>query len=154
MPHLTPRLLLAVFTGFGMAGLAIAASAQEIGGDPIALRRAILANMGEANQIGGGMARGDTPYDAEKAMAVMRVLNNGIMGVVSYFPEGSDTGDTRALPLVWETHDDFMMRAENLRAASAAYLENPPTTADEFPAAYQNVVRNCGACHEDYRRPE
>jgi cytochrome c556 len=124
-----------------------------IGGDPITIRRAILANMGAANMIGGAMARGDTPYDADKAMAVMRVINNGIMGVVNYFPPGSNTGPTRALPPVFENRAEFLRRAENLRAASAAYLQNPPADAAAFPAAYMNVTRNCGMCHEMFRRP-
>ena len=121
--------------------------------DPIAQRRAILLNMGQANMIGGAMARGDTPYDADKAMVVMRVINNGILGMVNYFPPGSNTGPTRALPAVWENRPEFLRRAENLRAAAAAYLQNPPASAAEFPMAYQNVVRNCGMCHEMFRRP-
>ena len=124
-----------------------------IGGDPITIRRAILANMGAANMIGGAMARGDMPYDADKAMAVMRVINNGIMGVVNYFPAGSNTGPTRALPPVFENRAEFLRRAENLRAASATYLQNPPADAAAFPAAYMNVTRNCGMCHEMFRRP-
>ena len=124
-----------------------------IGGDPIMIRRAILANMGAANMIGGAMARGDMPYDADKAMAVMRVINNGIQGVVNYFPAGSNTGPTRALPAVFENRAEFLRRAENLRAASAAYLQNPPADGAAFPMAYMNVTRNCGMCHEMFRRP-
>jgi cytochrome c556 len=121
--------------------------------DPIAQRRAILMNLGQANMIGGAMARGDMPYDADKAMAVMRVINNGILGMVNYFPEGSNTGPTRALPAVWQNRAEFLRRAENLRAASAAYLQNPPADAAAFPMAYMNVTRNCGMCHEMFRRP-
>jgi cytochrome c556 len=121
--------------------------------DPIAQRRAILQNLGAANMIGGAMARGDMPYDGDKAMAVMRAINNGIIGMVNYFPEGSNAGPTRALPAVWENRAEFLRRAENLRAASAAYLQNPPADAAAFPMAYMNVTRNCGMCHEMFRRP-
>jgi cytochrome c556 len=131
-----------------VGGVAIGANS-----DPIAQRRAILANLGQANQIGGAMARGDMPYDADKAMAVMRAINNGIIGVVNYFPEGSNTGPTRALPAVWANRAEFLRRAENLRAASAAYLQNPPADGAAFPMAYMNVTRNCGMCHEMFRRP-
>ena len=131
-----------------VGGVAIGANS-----DPIAQRRAILMNLGQANMIGGAMARGDMPYDADKAMVVMRTINNSILGVVNYFPEGSNTGPTRALPAVWQNRAEFLRRAENLRAASAAYLQNPPADAAAFPMAYQNVVRNCGMCHEMFRRP-
>src|SRR5262245_66665205 len=104
--HLRHAVVLsAAFAALTLAGVAFSAAPPAtpqpppatvgggpIGGDPIAIRRGILLNMGQANMIGGAMARGDTPYDADKAMAVMRAINNGIMGMVNYFPEGSNTG--------------------------------------------------------------
>lgn len=84
-----------------------------------------------------------------------RAINNGIMGVIHYFPEGSQTGgDTRALPGIWENRENFLAKAEALRAASVAIIANPPETYAEFQAAFDEVNQYCGNGHEIHRHPE
>jgi cytochrome c556 len=67
------------------------------------------------------------------------------------FPETSKTGgETAALPKVWETKADFDARFVKFAkdAADAASTIKDEAT---FKAAFPEVGKNCGGCHESYR---
>jgi cytochrome c556 len=132
-------------------GAGMAASAND---DPIESRQAIMKNVGAAMQVAGNMARGEAEFESRAALMALRTLNSSIIGFTQFFPEGSGEGDTRALPAIWENMDDFLSRADDLRVASAAAIEAEPQDLSSFQAVFGPVGQSCGACHEDYRRPQ
>lgn len=133
----------------------MAATAETAAEDPIEARKEIMSNVGGAAQIGGQMARGDREFDPATGLLVIRTFNSSIIGFRELFPEDSQTnGETRALPAIWENMADFLDHAESMRADTAAVIADPPESLEDFRAAFGMVTNNCGACHEDYRRPE
>ena len=69
------------------------------------------------------------------------------------FPPGSDQGDTKALPAVWSDRSGFETASHNLTtqatklAAAAAAGKSP----DEIKAAFGDLGKACGGCHNSYR---
>lgn len=149
------RNLVAIGAACAAIGGAAAALADPVADDPIEARQEIMSNVGGAAQVGGEMAKGERDFDADTALLVMRTFNSSIIGFRELFPEDSHSnGETRALPEIWENMTDFLEKAESLRADSAAVIDEPPESLDDFRAAFGMVTDNCGTCHEDYRRPE
>lgn len=69
------------------------------------------------------------------------------------FPEGSDFGETAALPSVWENPEDFAVRAEANHAAAVALaeaIENGQT--EGLGTLFREVGQSCRSCHQEYRR--
>ena len=68
------------------------------------------------------------------------------------FPPDSKTGDTNALPVIWDDDNmaDLDARFKKLGADATAALA---TIKDEasFKATMPGVLKNCGACHEKYQ---
>ncbi len=131
-----------------------AATAATVADDPIEARQTLMKNVGSAMQVAGNMARGETEFEPRAAHMAMRTINSSIIGAMELFPEGTDSGDTRALPEIWDNMDDFLAKAEALREASQAAIDAEPQDLDSFRPLVADVGNNCSACHEDYRRPE
>jgi len=119
--------------------------------DVIAERKAIMKTNGEQARIGGQMVRGEAPYDNAKAQAVLVAYTQAADKMPALFPDNSKTGgDTAADPKIWQNKADFDAKfkkfGDDAKAAQAAAKD-----LDSFKAAYANVMRNCGGCHETYR---
>ena len=69
------------------------------------------------------------------------------------FPAGSDTGDTDALPLIWQEQDKF---AQLLTAVekSTAELRDAVAANDKAATmkAFKAVGESCKGCHDRYRK--
>ncbi|WP_158292435.1 c-type cytochrome [Paracraurococcus ruber] len=132
----------------GLAAMAGAAFAQ---GDVIAERRAGLKRMGGHMEAMKPVAdsRGDPkPLEAriDDMIAFYRTLP-------ARFPAGSGTGDTKALPAIWQ---DFP-RFEQANTALLGQLATLKTAAASgnaagFAEAYaQTGPQFCGGCHRPFR---
>jgi cytochrome c556 len=147
-----------MFKAFIAAGAALvvvgAAAAATVSDDPIQSRQTLMKNVGAAMGAAGNMVRGDTEFEPRAAQLAMRTMNSSIIGLVELLPEGSHAGDTRALPAIWENMDDFLAKAESLRAATQAAIDAEPADLDSFRPLFAEVGQNCSACHENYRRPQ
>jgi len=72
--------------------------------------------------------------------------------IPAYFPEGSDSGDTKARAEIWFDFADFTNRAKaNEDAANA--LVKAATTGDPAAmiAGLKNLGASCKACHSTYK---
>lgn len=122
--------------------------------DPIAQRKAIMEDVGDATRSGVPMARGQAPFDLETARNVFAVYVDAAARMPDLFPEGTETGgDTRALPAIWENKAEFVALFEEWGAASAAGLEGTTDLAS-FQAALGEATQSCRTCHTDYRLPD
>ena len=69
-----------------------------------------------------------------------------------YFPEGSDMGETKARPEIWENWDDFLTKAKaNHDAASTLADIAAAGDMDAIPMAFKALSDTCGACHKLYK---
>ena len=137
--------LMALAFGAGLAGVAFAAD------DPIQARKELMKNNGEAAKVAFGMIQGKVPYDADKAAAAMKTLQDDMAVFPTLFPEGSDKGDTAAAPAIWENMEDFKAHAAKLVADAKVAEAAAPDGLDAFKAAAAAVGQDCGGCHELYR---
>jgi cytochrome c556 len=119
--------------------------------DPIAARQALMKANGAASKVAFDMVRGTTPFDAAKAMEAMKTIAADMEEFPTLFPEGSDQGDTKASPAIWQNMDDFKALAAKLGADANAAAEAASGGLDAFKTAFGAVGQDCGACHQKYR---
>jgi len=142
----------AIGTVLGSLAIAVAAGAQ----DPIKARQAEFKEFGKRmgaikdtviDKKGGTLA--DVAGHAE-------YLAGKIPQIPSWFPEGSDKGETRALPEIWLNFADFEAKAKNAESLARALLVaaksgDQMATVQAFAKLGQE---GCGGCHQPYRRPQ
>jgi cytochrome c556 len=106
-----------------------------------------------------GMAKGDVPYDAERAAANAANLNALIQyDVGRLFIEGTSKADrpgkTRALADIWADMGKFAKAAEDWRAATAVVAAEAGKGQAELAAAVGEMGKTCGGCHKPFRAEE
>lgn len=137
-------------TVLAVAAIALGVSAVMAQQDPIAARRAIMKANGQAAQAGSKMVKGEEPFALDKAKKVFATYQD-VAKAHALFPESSKEGDTNALPAIWENKADFEARLTKL-AAEAKAAEGKVTDFDTFKAEFAEVQKNCGGCHQTYRK--
>lgn len=121
--------------------------------DAIKYRKASFTVMAAHFGRLGAMANGRVPYDAK-----MAVENAEMVAIVSKLPwaafgEGTNRGDTRAKPEIWQESAKFKeasdkMQAEMAKLAVAAKVGN----LDALKAAFGPAAASCKACHDAFRK--
>ena len=99
------------------------------------------------------MMQGKTLYDAAAAKAALEKAAAAAEDFPNHFPEGSDQGDTEALPAIWQNKADFDAKAMKLAADARAAAAATDQGEDAFKAAAGAMFGNCKGCHEVYRKP-
>ncbi len=97
------------------------------------------------------MVKGETPFDLVKAQEVLTTYATAADTVHNFFPESSKTGgETTAGPAIWANQAEFRARfdtwAADIKKAAAQTKD-----LDSFKAAFVEVTKACGACHNTYR---
>lgn len=97
----------------------------------------------------GDMAKGKTPFDAEKATAAAAVMAENGKLVPEKFKANEMDPASEALPAIWDNFDDFVRKSEDLVTVAASV----GTISDEaaLGAALGQIGGTCKACHRDYR---
>ncbi len=116
--------------------------------------RILALNLG----VLGGMAKGETDYNAETA----QIAADNLVAVTSIdqsfnWPEGSDNAsveNTRAWPAIWENIPDVISKWEDLGTAAATMQTAAAEGREAIGAAMQQVGGACKACHDEYRASE
>ena len=138
-------------TVLAVAAIAIGVTAVAAQSDPIAARKALMKKNGDEAKIGTQFMKGEAPFDLAKAKAIFATYQDAASKMPNLFPDNSKTGgDTAALPAIWQKKDDFVAKfkklGEDAKDASAKITDEA-----SFKAAFPNVQKNCGGCHETYR---
>lgn len=118
--------------------------------DAIAQRKAVLKSFGEAAKPIGGMLKGETPFDAATVQKSLTTIADSAKKLPGMFPDSSKTGDTAALPKIWDEKakvDALFAKLSADATAAAASIKDEAS----FKAAIGGVLGNCKACHDDYR---
>lgn len=141
-----------LLVGVGGLLLAQAANAQDV----------IKARQAEFKEFGKRMgAIKDTIIDKKGGTLAdvaghAEYLVSKLPQIPTWFPEGSDKGETRALPEIWLNFPDFQVKARNATELArvllaAAKSGDQTATVQAFGKLGQE---GCGGCHQPYRRPE
>lgn len=98
------------------------------------------------------MNKGEAPFDAAKAAAGFKAIGDNLAKAKANFPDNSKTGETDALPAVWEKKADFELRFDKI-IADAKAAAGASTTEAAFKEQFKKVTSGCGGCHKEYRKP-
>jgi cytochrome c556 len=128
------------------AGAAFAMS----GADAIKERRALMKANGEATKPIVPMMKGQAPFDLATVQKALKTYLNAAEKMPGLFPPDSKTGDTNALPPIWENLADVDARFKKLGQDATADLASIKDEAS-FKATMPAIFKNCGDCHEKYR---
>lgn len=122
------------------------------GENPQAKRQALMKDVRESAKVIGGMMRGQADYDAAAVTEALTVFKKASGKFADLFPEGSETGEeTEAAPAIWEDREGFNSALSEWAEATDAALAALPDTLDEAKPVLGSVMRNCKACHDNYR---
>jgi len=138
-------------TVLAVSAIAIGITAVAAQSDPIAQRKAIMKEVGAQTKTGGGMAKGEAPYDQAQAEKLFATYVDASAKMPTLFPENSKTGgDTAALPAIWANKPDFEAKFAKF-GADAKGAASAVKDADSFKTTFSAITKNCGGCHETYR---
>ena len=121
--------------------------------DPLAARKAIMKGVGDQSRIARDMIDGKTPFNADAAKKVFATFEDAAGKMPALFPDNSKGGDTAALPAVWENKSDFTAKFAKFGADSKAAVAQVKDL-DSFKAQMGEVGKNCGGCHNTYRKKQ
>lgn len=137
-------------TVLAVAALAIGVAAANAQ-DPIAARKSLMKSTGGQAAQGAKFVKGEEPFDLAKAQAIFAQYEKTSAEAKNLFPDNSRSGgDTAALPAVWEKKTDFEAKLAKL-GTEAKEAAAKVRDLDSFKAAFSQVQKNCGGCHETYR---
>lgn len=102
----------------------------------------------------GAMASGDRPFDRDVLAMHAEQLNRVADMPWQGFVDGSDLGNTGALPAVWTNRARFDQLTEEFEQATANLVTAVESGAGEreLRAAVGAVGRSCRTCHDDFRQ--
>ena|SRR5579863_2534318 len=138
---------------WAMAAFAIAVSAGlTLAADSNAIkeRRALMKANGEATKPIVPMMKGAAPFDLATVQKALNTYLDAANKMPALFPPDSKTGDTNALPAIWDNMADVDARFDKLGKDATAALASIKDEAS-FKAIMPDIFKNCGGCHEKYR---
>jgi cytochrome c556 len=139
-------------TALAVAVLAFGATALMAQSDPIAARKALMKANGDQNRVATDMLEAKRPFNLEEAKKVLATFAEAGEKAPALFPDTSKTGgDTAALPPIWENKADFNARLAKLASESKAAMD-ATKDLDSFKVQITEVRKNCGGCHQTYRK--
>lgn len=139
-----------------LVSLATGALAQDLPAEVKARQgqfRIMAINLG----ILGGMAKGQTAYDAAAAQAAAdSIVGITMVNQPPLWKEGTDSmsiDGTRAMPGIWDNIPDVLAKWAALGTAAAELQQVAGTGKDAIGPMLGKVGGACKACHDTYREP-
>ncbi len=139
-------------TVLAVAALALGVTAV-VAQDVIAERKTLMKRSGEQARIGVAMVKGEQPYDQAKVNAIYAAYLDKAAKMRTLFPESSKTGDHRALPAIWDKPADWNAAIDKFEADTKA-AQASAKDLDSFKAGFEAVGKDCGGCHQPFRKPQ
>lgn len=142
--HLPLALLISV-TGF-------ATSMSMANADVIKDRQDKMKIVGKSMGIVGKMAKGQTDFDSQAALAAFVAMKDAADGYETLFPEGTETGgETEAAPAIFTDRAGFEAKVADFEASLVKVTAAAPESVEALGAMVGEVGQNCGVCHKVYR---
>lgn len=139
-------------TALAVAGIvAFGATTVIAQSDPIAARKALMKESGQATGAVVKMVKGEAPFDLATAKKSFATYQDVAAKMPALFPESSKSGgETTASPKIWESMADFKAKFVKF-GADAKAAEASVKDLDSLKAVMGDMGKNCGGCHETYR---
>ena len=135
-------------------GFALDAAAQERKPeDHVKMRKGAFTVMSWNFGVIGAMAKGQRPYDQAEATKRAEAVAFASHLPWESFPAGSDAGETRALPTIWQQGDKFKAAQERLTSETAKLVQAAKSgDAGNLKSQFGATAKACSACHDDFRK--
>ena len=117
-----------------------------------ARQEAMKAIAGAAKEPGAVM-KGEAKFDLAKVHSSLAVYQEQAVKLKNLWPDDSKSGDTAALPAVWDKKSEFIALFDKMAANAKAASANIKDEAS-FKAEWPKVMSSCGGCHREYRKPQ
>jgi cytochrome c556 len=120
---------------------------------PQSYRQSLFAILGANFGPMSSMVKGEIPWDTARFKGFADDLATATtLDYMRGFPDGSDSGTTRAKPAIWSNKADFEAKLKDLRTeaqklATAAGSGDQDAIVEQFKA----TGGTCKACHDDYK---
>jgi cytochrome c556 len=137
--------------GLAVLAAVVGVTAVSAQSDPIAARKAVMKTNGAAAGQGAKYMKGEEPFDLAKARAIFANYEKAAGEFGKMFPANSQAGDTAALPAIWENKADFDAKLAKFGADAKDAAAKVKDEAS-FKAVFPEVQKNCGGCHQPYRK--
>lgn len=106
------------------------------------------ANVKSLKLIQPAMEQGDMETISKEAESIA----SWAKAMPEFFPQGSDMGNTKARPEIWENWDDFLAKSAANREAAETLAELAAAGNDEaLFGAFGALSKTCGDCHKLYK---
>ena len=134
-----------------LVAVVLAAGAAAADEGMITYRQSVMkANAGHLTAV-VTIIKGQVPFTDDlkvhtHALAELAIIAGHV------FPEGSGTGETRALPAIWEKPEDFKKAYEAYQTAAANLAKTAETDPKAVPAAVGELGKACKACHDNFQK--
>ena len=113
----------------------------------IAVMTVLRGHIGAASMIVRGLVSddGNLTSHAEGVAAAATELSR-------IFPQGSNIGESDALPIIWEEPEAFVEAVSKSKEAAAAFV-GAAASGDRaaIGKAFRNLGGSCRGCHDQYR---
>lgn len=136
------------------AALLVAAVAAPLIAQPVNHQKAreeLMERNGKDAKAGGAMLKGEAPFDAAKAQAILAGMNDVANRFGQHFPAGSGGGKSEASPAIWAKPAEWKAALAKFQKDTAAAVAAKPTTPQAFGQHFGAVTQNCKSCHEAFR---
>lgn len=129
----------------------ISALADTTPEDAADYRKSIMTSLrghiGAASMIARGLVENDGFL-----LGHAQGLANAANELHRIFPEGSNVGESEALPVIWEDTEGFAAAIAKMQEATTAFVEAAESgDAEAIGGAFRNVGMSCRGCHDNYR---
>ncbi len=146
------RKLISILTAVAVTlGISIHAAADTTPEDAADYRIAIMTTL--RGHIGASsMTVRGLVEDRGQLVNHAQGLANGVMELGNIFPEGSNVGESEALPLIWEDPEEFAAAIMKVQDASLEFVEAAENgDAEAIGGAFRNLGMACRRCHDRFR---
>lgn len=137
-----------------LAATAISMTIGSAVANPIEQRQANMKERGAIMKVLGPMLQGKADFNADVVAAELAKLEENAKAGSDFealWPQGSDTGETKAAPAIWTDFAGYKAANEKYAENVATAVAARPQDLAAFQASFGPVASGCGSCHEIYR---
>ena len=134
-----------------LAAAAFGSHAQMKPEDQIKQRRSGMAIIGHNFGSLAAMAQEKKPYNKEEAGRNADLVAALAEYPHAFFVEGTDKGETKAKPEIWQKKADFDDKMKKMNAEAKKLPQAARTDLAALKGVVGDMGKACKACHDDYR---
>jgi cytochrome c556 len=128
------------------------AAAQRKPEDVIKFRKGAYQVMGWYMSPMGQMVKGQQPFDQNAFVRNATIVEQMSRVVTDAFAPGSDKGDTRARPEIWQQPEKFKEALERFQAEATKMTEvSKQGNPDQIRSQFGTLAKSCSHCHDQFR---